>query len=93
MFRVRTQFTPAGAVAYYRGNDGRAAPGAPLLFERNPVPMWVCDLETLRFLEVNVAAALRIADRVYVMNNGTIRSQHQGDELRAAGPLGWWRLL
>ncbi len=43
--------------------------------------------------EVNVAAALRIADRVYVMNNGTIRSQHQGDELRAAGPLGWWRLF
>jgi PAS domain S-box-containing protein len=27
-----------------------------LLFERNPQPMWVFDLETLAFLEVNVAA-------------------------------------
>lgn len=35
MFRVRTQFTPAGAVAYYRGNEGRATSGAPLLFERS----------------------------------------------------------
>jgi branched-chain amino acid transport system ATP-binding protein len=43
--------------------------------------------------EVNVASALRIADRVYVMNNGAIRSQHTGEELRAAGPLGWWRLF
>lgn len=27
-----------------------------LLFERNPMPFWVFDLETLRFLEVNAAA-------------------------------------
>ncbi|MDQ7830017.1 MAG: PAS domain-containing protein [Armatimonadota bacterium] len=27
-----------------------------LLFEHNPLPMWVYDLETLRFLEVNAAA-------------------------------------
>ena len=27
-----------------------------LLFERNPVPMWVYDLETMAFLEVNDAA-------------------------------------
>jgi two-component system cell cycle sensor histidine kinase/response regulator CckA len=27
-----------------------------LLFASNPLPMWVCDLETLRFLEVNEAA-------------------------------------
>jgi len=27
-----------------------------LLFERNPLPMWIFDLETLRFLEVNDAA-------------------------------------
>ena len=33
--RVRTQFTPAGAVAYYRGTEGRATSGAPLLFERS----------------------------------------------------------
>jgi len=26
------------------------------LFESNPLPMWVCDLETLRFIEVNDAA-------------------------------------
>ena len=27
-----------------------------LLFEHNPLPMWVFDRETLRFLEVNEAA-------------------------------------
>jgi len=30
--------------------------GFRLLFERNPQPMWVMDVETLRFLEVNAAA-------------------------------------
>lgn len=35
MFRVRTHLTPAGAVDWYRGNEGTAAPGAPLLFERS----------------------------------------------------------
>jgi len=27
-----------------------------LLFEKNPLPMWVFDIETLRFLDVNDAA-------------------------------------
>src|SRR3954465_4525172 len=30
--------------------------GYQLLFENNPLPMWVYDLETLRFLAVNEAA-------------------------------------
>lgn len=29
------------------------------LFEKNPQPMWIYDLETLRFLEVNTAAVLK----------------------------------
>ena len=29
------------------------------LFEKNPLPMWVCDAKTLCFLEVNAAAILR----------------------------------
>ena len=28
------------------------------LFESNPLPMWVCDLETLRFLAVNETAVM-----------------------------------
>ena len=34
----------------------RAEAGYRLLFDRHPVPMWVFDLETLRFLAVNRAA-------------------------------------
>src|SRR5581483_9660693 len=30
-----------------------------LLFDNNPLPMWVYDVETLRFLEVNAAAVAR----------------------------------
>lgn len=29
-----------------------------LLFEKNPIPMWIYDLETLRFIEVNEAAQI-----------------------------------
>ncbi len=43
--------------------------------------------------DVNVAAALSIADQVYVMANGRIRSQHDPAELRAAGPTTWWHLF
>ena len=43
-----------GAPAYAaRVSDGG---GFRLLFENNPVPMWVYDVATLAFLEVNVAA-------------------------------------
>ena len=34
----------------------KAEAGYRLLFDRHPVPMWVFDLETLRFLAVNQAA-------------------------------------
>jgi branched-chain amino acid transport system ATP-binding protein len=43
--------------------------------------------------ETSVAAAAHIADRVYVMNSGRMRSEHTGRELLASGPRSWWRLL
>jgi ABC-type branched-subunit amino acid transport system ATPase component len=43
--------------------------------------------------ETSVAAAAHIADRVYVLNSGRLRSEHTGRELRASGPKSWWRLL
>lgn len=30
-----------------------------IAFKRNPLPMWIYDVETLRFMEVNNAACLR----------------------------------
>jgi branched-chain amino acid transport system ATP-binding protein len=43
--------------------------------------------------EVGLAAALRCADRAYVMANGYIRSEHRCSELLASGPTSWWRLF
>lgn len=43
--------------------------------------------------EVNVAAALQVADRVYVMRSGEIRAEHTGAELLAAGPRSWWSMF
>lgn len=43
--------------------------------------------------ETSVAAAAHIADRVYVLNSGRLRSEHTGAELLAGGPRSWWRLL
>jgi branched-chain amino acid transport system ATP-binding protein len=43
--------------------------------------------------DTSVAAAANVADRVYVMNSGRIRSEHTGAELLASGPRSWWRLL
>ena len=43
--------------------------------------------------EVNVAAALRVADRVYVMRTGEVRAEHTGAQLLAAGPRLWWTLF
>ncbi len=43
--------------------------------------------------EVNLAGTVSVANRVYVMGTGTIRSEHEGSELRAAGAKSWWRLL
>ena len=36
--------------------DDRRREESQMLFEASPIPMWVCDLETLAFLEVNDAA-------------------------------------
>jgi len=43
--------------------------------------------------EVNVAAALQVADRVYVMRSGEVIAEHTGTELLAAGPRTWWSLF
>ena len=43
--------------------------------------------------EAHVAAAVRVADRVYTMRAGAIIGEHRGDTVRAIGPTGWWRLL
>src|SRR5437879_12343174 len=66
--------------------DGRSAqtgelPGGNrvfrLLFEKNPLPMWVFDLESLRFLDVNDAA---------VQKYGYSRSEFLAMTLRDIGP-------
>src|SRR5881396_2293355 len=48
-----------------------------LLFEKNPLPMWVSDLETLRFLDVNDAA---------VQKYGYSRSEFLAMTLEDIGP-------
>jgi PAS domain S-box-containing protein len=55
-----------------------------LLFERNPLPIWVCDLETLRFLEVNAAAVKRYGytrDEFLAMQVTEIRPADEVDRL------------
>ena len=42
------------------------------LFEGNPQPMWVYDLETLRFLEVNHAAVLHYGYSLGLMSSSDI---------------------
>ena len=44
------------APAVEGGKQNQQRESYQLLFERNPLPMWIYDLETLRFLEVNEAA-------------------------------------
>ncbi len=52
-------------LAPIRSSDSRPAPAgaAPscdrVLFEANPLPVWIYDVETLRFLDVNEAACVR----------------------------------
>jgi branched-chain amino acid transport system ATP-binding protein len=43
--------------------------------------------------ETNLAAVARTADRVYVITNGSITSEHPAAALRAMDPREWWRLL
>jgi len=55
-----------------------------LLFESNPIPMWVYDLETLRFLEVNDAAVSHYGytrDEFASMKITDIRSTEHAEEL------------
>ncbi|MCC7480584.1 MAG: PAS domain-containing protein, partial [Hyphomicrobiales bacterium] len=37
-------------------NDRNATESFRLLFENNPVPMWVVEKSTLRFIDINAAA-------------------------------------
>jgi branched-chain amino acid transport system ATP-binding protein len=43
--------------------------------------------------EVNVSAALQVADRVYVMRSGEITEEHSARELLTAGPATWWKMF
>jgi branched-chain amino acid transport system ATP-binding protein len=43
--------------------------------------------------EVNLTGTVQVADRVYVMSSGRIRSEHRGAELKARGARSWWALL
>src|SRR5687767_10941176 len=56
--RTMTKLAPASVIA--PDLVSRAVPpfddGYRLVFERNPTPMWVFDLDTHRFLAVNAAA-------------------------------------
>jgi branched-chain amino acid transport system ATP-binding protein len=56
------------------------------------------DLSTARGIavlmaETNIAAVARVADRVYVLSNGSITAEQSGATLRASEPRSWWRLL
>ena len=63
-----------------------------LLFESNPLPMWVCDRETLRFLDVNAAAVEHYnysREQFLAMTLLDIRPEEDWDDIRAsAGPKG-----
>ena len=43
--------------------------------------------------ETNIAAVARVADRIYVVSNGSVTAEHSGDALRKSEPRSWWRLL
>lgn len=58
-----------------------------LLFEGNPLPLWVFDLDTLRFLDVNEAACARYGysrDEFLAMNAAQIRPEEDVARLRTA---------
>jgi PAS domain S-box-containing protein len=63
-----------------------------LLFESNPLPMWVCDRDSLRFLDVNAAAVEHYnysRAQFLAMTLLDIRPAEDWDDVRAsAGPKG-----
>lgn len=52
-----------------------------LLFERNPLPMWVYDVQTLRMLAVNAAAAARYGYSKQEFVGLTLMDLHHGDDV------------
>src|SRR5579884_286861 len=57
-----------------------------LLFERHPEPMWIYDLHTLRFLEVNGAAIEQYGytrDEFLAMDISRIRPPEDAERLKA----------
>ncbi|MBK5188805.1 MAG: PAS domain S-box protein, partial [Gemmatimonadaceae bacterium] len=58
-----------------------------LLFDRNPLPMWVFDVETLRFLAVNEAATAHYGydrEQFLTMSIDDIRPAEEADALHAS---------
>ncbi len=67
-------------------NLQRAQESFRVLFEQHPRPMWVYDLETLRFLEVNDCATERYGftrNEFLSMTIADIRPEEDAQELRA----------
>lgn len=60
-----------------------------LLFERNPLPMWVCDAKSLRFLEVNDAVTAQYGysrEEVLGLDLTDLRSSEEISSLRSGTP-------
>ena len=66
--------------------------GYQLLFEANPAPMWVYDLDTGRFLAVNAAAVAHYGysrDEWLSMTMADIRPPKSADALRSEATTVW----
>jgi hypothetical protein len=95
---------PAGILAIARDTTARkqaqdavrrSAEYFEYLFSNHPMPMWVFDAETLRFLEVNQAAVEQYGysrEEFLAMSSDDVRppeeAQRFRDYLREAGPVG-----
>src|SRR5205823_12219383 len=70
-----------------QGSSSAETESYRLLFEKNPLPMWVFDLETLRFLDVNDAAVEKYGysrSEFLSMTLEDIRLQEDAPRLREA---------
>jgi PAS domain S-box-containing protein len=55
--RAGGHFEPQSIASRWQGRPYNMAEGPVVLFENNPLPMWIFDVETLAFLAVNDAAS------------------------------------
>src|SRR5215216_2480722 len=59
--KLKVQLHPTASTTRRKRTKGRRESDATfeLLFENNPLPLWVYDLETLRFLDINAVACTK----------------------------------